>query len=1662
MKLFSFQKHRWVIGILFLLAGSLAGWRLTRSGNEPGATPPTGAPMSSPLPNPPAPTANAATTVVTNAVSKPVPPSAVEAQKNTAPPTTYAAPPITYDALARSGTLVRQERRVFQPQSWEVDLRRALALPAGVVLERRSAVFHVPDFPYPNIRVDRVYRLDRSAAAAGLPRPANSPPRGAFPPSSSQTNSAASGTGVLDTGGGEAIWENAMVADHLMVQVQPGITEASLRTALPPGARLMHAVTDGGLYLVAIPSDAERNVERAMLVLNRLPGVIRFAEPDCLMVAADTTPDDPLFGSNTDTQQWHLGKVATPRAWDVIRRPPTPAAAGVAVVAVVDTGVDYTHPDLAANIWLNPGETGGGKETNGIDDDGNGLIDDWHGWNFANTDASHPMGNNDPKDDVGHGTHVAGIIGALGNNNVGGTGVCWEVKILPLRIMKKSGTGAVGTYSAAIAALEYIKKLNSTTRRVKVANHSWGGTGYSVGMLNAIDNAGESVDPVPTGLHSTYGKDTKTLFLTGPASELAKLKIGMAINGQGIPPNARVTIVTPPSPPETRHSLTFSDYTRTIGTDAPLTFSHPILPDPYGVVHVAAAGNSRTNNDRIPVYPASVASGFVVSVGATDKNDRISKWGAAGSNYGKLSVDLFAPGTGIWSTKLKLASESEYKYEARDGTSMAAPQVAGALALLRLWQPNLTETQARQILLAKVDKVPPDPVYPKEALDLNCASGGRLNVAKMLDTLYQPILLASDGSTARTGITTKALDGAAALAGKLAMSSRHAVALVDGKVFGWGAGWDGQLGGTTRDFLSTPVEVPNFDDVIMVAAGRSTSFALKADGTVWVWGANYDGQFGNGQKETDYSAPVYPVPQQIAGLSDIVWISASDSDCLAVKVDGTVLAWGMNATGALGDGTTNNRFTPFPISGLSDIVQASIGSYAGVALRKDGTVYVWGTRQTQSGFWNSLGDGLAAGPQPEPTIPHELTELNGMIQVAIGDNYGMALAEDGTVWHWGRFDQSGVSYTEFGSRIPEARTDVSRIVAIAAGPRHFFAQDGDGHLFAWGHGQSGKLGNGSEVDHLDAVPVFAPADDPITSVAGGLDATVAVTGDGKLLTWGRNGRLGNGKGEYSGSAYPVRLPSNTSFAELGIGAQLKYAVGTDGTLHKWGSESYQNENEQRTQRPTAVAGMANVAHAIVGGADRTFIVKADGTVWSWGPNVKGELGLGDTTARFTPEQIGGLPAVTQVAAAKVINFNNPFAENPWVHVLAVTQGGAVFAWGWNSYGQLGDGTTTDRYAPVGVSGLSGITMVAAGMNHSLALKADGTVWAWGRNQVGQLGNDSTADSAVPVLVAGVSGVSKVGARGNYSYAVTSDGHVYAWGYAEPEQPAFDVIHTEKHTPQLVTNLPPVIDVASGEYAMLALLPDHTVLAWGNDVRRLARDPDSVLPAATPAPVLGLTDVIQVDCPRFAYALKNDGSVWGWGWGYSDYGILGDNATWSNLPGYVIGFGALSGEQSSLSTASIGDSWLFQNFSGAELLNDSISGDGADPDGDGLSNLLEYALGLDPRLRNAGTDLPGIRTDVISGSLENASHSGSQVQLFGVPTADLIGGKRYLAFTVYRQAGIRPDVDYIVEVSADLVTWNSGDPYTVTVLDTAETLEVYSAASLDDVPSQFMRLRIQRK
>jgi alpha-tubulin suppressor-like RCC1 family protein len=287
--------------------------------------------------------------------------------------------------------------------------------------------------------------------------------------------------------------------------------------------------------------------------------------------------------------------------------------------------------------------------------------------------------------------------------------------------------------------------------------------------------------------------------------------------------------------------------------------------------------------------------------------------------------------------------------------------------------------------------------------------------------------------------------------------------------------------------------------------------------------------------------------------------------------------------------------------------------------------------------------------------------------------------------------------------------------------------------------------------------------------------------------------------------------------------------------------------------------------ALAGGFFHSASLKQDGTVWAWGYNSDGELGDGTTTSRSSPAQVPGLSGGTAIAAG-------------FWHTVVLRQDGTVWTWGYNLYGQLGDGTTTSRSSPVQVPGLHSVTAIAANHHQTMALRQDGTVWAWGHNGAGQLGDGTTTSRTSPVQVPGLTHVIALAVGPLYTVALRQDGTVWAWGHNGAGQLG-DGTTTSRSSPVQVPGLSGVAAVDTGYSHTMVLRQDGTVWAWGDNGYGQLGD-GTTTGRSSPAQVPGLSGVTSIATTYHqALALRQDGTVWAWG--YNGYGQLGDGTTTSH-------------------------------------------------------------------------------------------------------------------------------------------------------------------------------------
>jgi subtilisin family serine protease len=422
----------------------------------------------------------------------------------------------------------------------------------------------------------------------------------------------------------------AAVPGEILIQYHANasmIDQLEARSLVGAASRqVLRDVGDGALELVTVPDAA---VDAAIAALQRHPAV-RFAEPNHIY-SIDATANDPFY---TDGSLWGMYSEKSPpgpppttnqygsaaeTAWDIGE-----VGSNNIIVGVIDTGIDFNHPDLNANIWTNPFDP-----IDGIDNDGNGRIDDRRGWDFFRNDNTVFDADEHP-----HATHVAGTIGAEGNNGIGVVGVNWNVTMISLKFLGPTGSGSLANAVLAIDYLTDLKKLHPSLNIV-ASNNSWGCHGcFDQALEDAIVRAAKQ-----------------------------------------------------------------------------------------DILFVAAAGNANNNNDAFPFYPANhttdgpTRAGYEAVISVAAITDFGSK--ASFSNFGATTVDLGAPGQGILSTT------PNNTYSFFNGTSMASPHVAGAVALLASMPTALTAKQLREAILNGTTLTP--------SLVGLVATNGRLDIENLLN-----------------------------------------------------------------------------------------------------------------------------------------------------------------------------------------------------------------------------------------------------------------------------------------------------------------------------------------------------------------------------------------------------------------------------------------------------------------------------------------------------------------------------------------------------------------------------------------------------------------------------------------------------------------------------------------------------------------------------------------------------------------------------------------------------------------------------------------------------------------------------------------------------------------------------------------------------------------
>ena len=781
----------------------------------------------------------------------------------------------------------------------------------------------------------------------------------------------------------------------------------------------------------------------------------------------------------------------------------------------------------------------------------------------------------------------------------------------------------------------------------------------------------------------------------------------------------------------------------------------------------------------------------------------------------------------------------------------------------------------------------------------------------------------------------------------------------DGTLWTWGFNENGQLGDGTATDKAEPVKIAAGTKFAQVSAGFRYTAAIDADGNIWTWGANYYGELGDGTTESKNA------PKKINTEKKFAQISAGWSHTAAIDVEGSLWTWGQNDFGELGDRTSENKTTPAKIMPDIKFAQVAAGGGFTMAIDIDGNLWAWGNSE-----YGQLGDDMTENTSEPKRIMPDIK----FAQVSAGTDHTAAIDIDGNLWTWGRnnFGQIGDGGETEIVMFPKPIMSETKFAQVSAGGSFTMALDREGNLWGWGKNVHGEIGNGTTTYNARGEePQQVKPGTKFARVAAGNAHTMAVDNDGSIWAWGMNytGELGDGtktdrnvpvkinakidpasavfdKSQEKDTSIAVKsnvyilkniknenytLKANTDFsidangnvtlkkeylktleardymvifefsggdgaildltvknaplpADDGTYPQISAGVGHsmafdgEGRLWSWGYNEYgqlgDGTNTHRS-KPTQIASKTKFAQVSAGGW-HTVAIAEDGNLWTWGSNVDGQLGDGTTRDRSEPKQI----TISGKPGTKFTQISTGYA-----HTVALAEDGSIWAWGWNSRGQIGDGTTTRRNEPTEIKAGTKFARVLAGGLNTMAIAEDGSFWIWGCNEHGQLGDGTNEDKSAPVKIDYGTKFLQVSGGGYHMAAIAEDGSLWAWGYNVFGQLG-DGTTIDKNKPVQIKSRTTFKKVSAGGYHTAALDSEGNLWVWGENYCGQLGDGTNTQKTA-PVQIKTGTKFTQVSAGEYhTMAIDTEGNLWVWG--KNEYGRIGDGTiTDRNIPVKVL-------------------------------------------------------------------------------------------------------------------------------------------------------------------------------
>ena len=714
----------------------------------------------------------------------------------------------------------------------------------------------------------------------------------------------------------------------------------------------------------------------------------------------------------------------------------------------------------------------------------------------------------------------------------------------------------------------------------------------------------------------------------------------------------------------------------------------------------------------------------------------------------------------------------------------------------------------------------------------------------------------------------------------ISLGRNHTAILTStGRIFTWGDNTFGQLGNGTQTESLTPIEITSEFDLVIgemissLSLGRNHSAALTSTGRIFTWGDNSFGRLGDGTTLSK-SRPTEITSQFNLLSGEIIQnVFLGDLHSAALTSIGRLFTWGNNTYGQLGDGTTTHRAMPtdiknqFILENDEVILNVSLGANHSSVLTSNNRMFIWGNN-----IYGQLGDSTTTNK----VIPFNLTNQfnlvmgESILEVELGANHSSIITTNGKVFIWGynEFGQLGdgtisnksvpievekqvpylsaIEVYDYGLTTPEylpvnegydfigwytdieltdlydfntmpatdinlyARWEINQydinyyiytnydplalitlypnevIESVSLGDLHSSALTSSGRVFTWGWNVYGQLGDSTITNK------FAPVDitnqfvlyegETIVSISLGANHSAALTSLGRIFTWGANGygQLGDSTTTQKNAPTDITNQFNLAIDEFIIDVSLGYAhssaITSNGRMFTWGWNIYGQLGDGTINdrlSPTEITSQFNLLpdEKMIStslGTNHSAALTSAGRMFTWGWNFYGQLGDGTTTQINTPIEITHEFTLETGELIKSISLGD-------LHSAVLTSTGRLFTWGANSYGQLGDGTNTQRTTPTEITSNFSleaeeiIESISLGSSHSAVLTSLNNIFIWGYNDYGQLGDSSTTHKNLPVNILDAFNlsanetVSSISLGSNYSSILTSTGYIYTWG-----------------------------------------------------------------------------------------------------------------------------------------------------------------------------------------------------------------------------------------------------------------------------------------------------------